>query len=203
MAPATAFARASLGRSARIQAARSSTRGRISSRRRLRRTSAVSPLISRSALKMRSIRRTASMAKGAFDALATSASSKNLRRACHPTGRLLDRRGRAALGIEGVEAGEGIGLQDPRPFGQMLAGMGTAPVAGVEEERCRRVHPAEGFRHALSDQWRSHGSHHAHRSINGPSRSSSWPAPAPWCRRRAAVPRPAHGSGWRHARGEA
>ena len=82
--------------------------------------------------------------------------------------------------VELVEPGIGVGLQDPGVAGQMPARMLAAAVARVEEDRRRRRRAAE--RPVVAHI--------------GPEPAgdglASWPAPAPWCRRRGCARRRAH-----------
>ena len=86
MALATALCRESLARSERVHSSSAATSGALLERRAASRSSAVTPLISRSISKMASMRLTASSAIGEIGAFlprlalaAMSASSKNLR----------------------------------------------------------------------------------------------------------------------------
>jgi hypothetical protein len=87
MALATALCRESLARSERVHSSSAATSGALLERRAASRSSAVTPLISRSISKMASMRLTASSAIGEIGAAflprlalaAMSASSKNLR----------------------------------------------------------------------------------------------------------------------------
>jgi hypothetical protein len=83
------------------------------------------PLMPRSMSKTASMRRTASMASGAFAQLCQL---EELAAAVCPARRVCHRPGLAARHIEIVEPGIGIGLQDAGISGQVLARMLAAPV---------------------------------------------------------------------------